>query len=84
MSTVKRLSLKGAALLLVIAVMVLAGPASFPKPAYAYCLWGVTITDYYSTGGVCYTDCPNTRVCYGDTSGYIYDSQMGECWYCIN
>ena len=81
MNTMKRLSLKGAALLLVIAVMVLAGQASFPEPASA-CMWGVTITDYYSTGGVCYTDCPNTRVCYGDTSGYITESYMGECWYC--
>ena len=39
MSTMKRLSLKGAALLLVIAIMILVGQASFPKPAYAYCMW---------------------------------------------
>lgn len=75
-----RLSLKGAALIL---VLVLAAFASFPVPARAYCLWGVMYTDYYSTGGACHYDCYNQKTCWGDTSGYIYDSQSGECWYCL-
>ncbi len=79
MSMKKRLSLKGVALIVVLALTAF---ASLPAPAQAICLWGVAYTDYYSTGGVCYTDCPNTRVCYGDTSGYITESYWTECYYC--
>lgn len=80
MSMKKRLSLKGAALILVLA---LAAFASFPEPAQAYCLWGVMYTDYYSTGGSCHYDCYNQKTCWGDTSGEITQSYWGECWYCL-
>jgi hypothetical protein len=78
MSTAMRLSLKGAALILILALTVL---ASSPAPARA-CMWGVMYTYYYSTGGVCHYDCDNQETCWGDTSGYIVDSGWGECWYC--
>ena len=74
-------TLKGGALAVALLLAVLA--VSFPAPARAYCLWGIQVTDYYSTGGTCFTDCYNQRTCSGDTSGYIYDSGWGECWYCI-
>jgi hypothetical protein len=80
MNRAQRSSRKGAALAVALLLAVLA--VSFPAPARAYCMWGVQVTDYYSTGGVCVTDCYNQRTCSGDTSGYIYDSGWGECWYC--
>ncbi len=81
MNHAQRSPWKGAALAVALLLAVLA--ISFPAPARAYCMWGVQITDYYTTGGVCVTDCYNQRNCYGDTSGDIYDSGMGECWYCV-
>ena len=79
MSTTMRLSLKGAGLVLVLVLKML---ATFPAPASAECLWGVMYTYYYSTGGACHYDCYNQETCWGDTSGYIVDSGWGECWYC--
>jgi hypothetical protein len=81
MNHAKRSILKGGALAIVLLLAVLA--ISFPTPARAYCLWGIQVTDYYSTGGTCFTDCYNHTTCSGDTSGYVYDSGWGECWYCI-
>jgi len=81
MNPAKRSTLKAGVLAVALLLAVLA--VSFPAPARAYCLWGVQITDYYSTGGVCVTGCDNRTDCSGDTSGYVYDSQMGECWYCV-
>lgn len=73
--------LKGGALAVALLLAVLA--VAFPAPARAYCLWGVQITDYYSTGGSCFTDCYNQTTCSGDTSGYVTESYSGECWYCM-
>jgi len=73
--------LKGGALAVALLLAVLA--VAFPAPARAYCLWGIQITDYYSTGGTCVTGCDNQTTCWGDTSGYITESYSGECWYCI-
>ncbi len=81
MNFAKRSTLKAGVLAVALLLAVLA--VSFPAPARAYCLWGVQITDYYTTGGVCVTGCDNRTNCWGDTSGDIYDSQMGECWYCV-
>jgi hypothetical protein len=73
------LFLKGGALVLVLALAIL---ASFPAPLRAVCLWGVTYTYYYSTGGACYYDCYNQETCWGDTSGDIIDVGQGEYYYC--
>jgi hypothetical protein len=66
---------------LTVALLLALLAVSLPTPARA-CLWGVQVTDYYSTGGTCFTDCYNQKTCWGDTSGYIIDSGWGECWYC--
>ena len=79
MNRPKTAALKGAALAVALLLAVLA--VSLPAPARA-CLWGVQVTDYYSTGGACFTDCYNQKNCWGDTSGYITHSDWGECWYC--
>lgn len=71
--------LRGGALALALLLAVLA--VSLPAPVQA-CLWGVQVTDYYSTGGSCFIDCYNQKSCWGDTSGYIIRSDWGECWYC--
>ncbi len=81
MNHTKRSALKTGVLAIALLLAVLA--ISFPAPARAYCLWGIQVTDYYSTGGTCFTDCYNQKTCWGDTSGYIYDSGWGECWYCL-
>lgn len=81
MNRTKRSTLKGGALGIALLLAVLA--VSFPVPARAYCLWGIQVTDYYSTGGSCFTDCYNQKTCWGDTSGYITESYSGECWYCL-
>lgn len=79
MSTTKRLVLRGGSLVLLLALVAL---ALVPAPARAECLWGVNFTYYYSTGGSCHDDCYAVRTCWGDTSGYITESYMGECYYC--
>jgi hypothetical protein len=79
MSTATRRILKGGALVLMLSLAFL---AAFAAPACAECLWGVTYTYYYSTGGSCHYDCYANQSCWGDTSGDIVDVQIGECFYC--
>jgi hypothetical protein len=89
MSTMNRLTLKSAFLLLALVLTVFAAQLSLPAPAKACTwMWGVNFTyDYYSDStytvfvGSCHEDCYANRTCWGEQTSYVIFN-MGECYYC--